>query len=374
MDNLVYLSLPWLSWYDPDLLSDNYAHNRWFKLSQAEHWPLHTTSRVSRLNTPWPLANTVCPIPDLYPISNQFDQVIESIAHEFCEFVLTSGRQPYVCWSGGVDSTSILVSLLKVAPPQVLNQIIVLHNDRSVTENAYFYEKFIRSRFSTQDIDTFAVTPENYDNIVIVDGEGGNQIMGATAIQKLIYSGQFDLLNQPWQKQKNLKCLLMGATDFNIELVTDSIACSPVPIETGCDFLWWFNFNFKFDEVLLRKLLSYTNLLSPCQTDSFWKNGLYRFYSHPHMQVWSMLNQHLRRESSQIMPKHIPKKYIFDFDRNDLWYTSKVEEGSTSDVFFSQDVGSRRAQPIFAIDQHWNKYSIADADTRSKLGQILQRI
>jgi hypothetical protein len=167
----------------------------------------------------------------------------------------------------------------------------------------------------------------------------------------------------------------MGATDFNIELVVESIGLAPVPVETGCDFLWWYNFNFKFDDVLVRKMVSYAKQLNPLQTEIFWNQGLYRFYSHNIMQIWSMTTQNQRRESSKIMPKHIPKKYIFDFDHNDFWYSSKSEQGSSADVFFSRDLGLPQAQmrPVFALDSNWNKYSIADASTRVELGKILQR-
>lgn len=370
------MSLKWLKQYDPDLLLDNYVHNRWFRLGSAEHWPLHTTSRSYRLETPWPLAPTVCPLPAVpsnIACYEKFDQVIESIAEDFCRTVQSKNLQPYVCWSGGIDSTTIMVSLLKVAPADILDQIIVLHNDRSIEENAYFYHTFILPRFKTQNIDQFSVTTENYDKIVVVDGEAGNQVFGATAIQKLIYSQRFDLLDQPWRQQKDLKCLLMGATDFNIELIKESITRAPVPVETGCDFLWWYNFNFKFDDVLLRKILSYTNHLNPAQTELFWNQGLYRFYAHNSMQIWSMVTQNQRRESSKIMPKCIPKQYIFAFDRNDFWYASKCEEGSSSDTFFAQDIGKSLEIPVFALDKNWNKYSIADASTRVELGKILQR-
>jgi hypothetical protein len=378
MNNLIYLSLPWLSSYDPRLVSENYIHHRWFRLSAAEHWPAHTTSRVDRLETPWTMAPTVCPIPTLpgnSAIYEKFDWAIESIAEEFCRHVQTKNLRPYVCWSGGIDSTAILVSLLKVAPADILDQLVVLHSYQSVQENSYFYHTVILPRLKTQDIDQFAITSENYDKIVIVDGEAGNQVFGATSINKLIYSHRFDLLDQPWRQQEDLKCLLMGATDFNIELVVESIGLAPVPVETGCDFLWWYNFNFKFDDVLVRKMVSYAKHLNPTQTKVFWNQGLYRFYSHDTMQIWSMTTQNQRRESSKIMPKYIPKKYIFDFDHNDFWYASKGEQGSSSDVFFSCDLGLAKAHthPVFALDSSWNKYSIADASTRVELGKILQR-
>jgi hypothetical protein len=373
MTKFIYLSLQWLSGYDRQLLLPNYQYSKWFKLHQAEHWPRHTTSRVHLLDTPWPLAPTVCPIPKIIGNELRFDVVIEEIAEEFCRQVTESNKDPYICWSGGIDSTSILVSILKVATAEFLERVTILCSDKSVTENSYFYYKFIDKKLKTQNIDTFEITADNYDKIIVVDGEAGNQIMGQTAIHKLIYSGQHDLLNAPWKNIVDLKKLLIGATDFNIELICESLKHSPIDIETGYDLLWWTNFNFKFDEVLLRKTMSYTEQLTNVQSKTFFTQSLYKFYAHPKMQIWSMLSKDLRRETSSIISKYIPKKYIFDFDNNDFYFSSKCEEGSLSDVFFNKDIGSKNSA-MFAIDEEWHRYNINHADSRRMLGAILHKI
>jgi hypothetical protein len=72
------------------------------------------------------------------------------------------------------------------------------------------------------------------------------------------------------------------------------------------------------------------------------------------------------------MPKYIPKKYIFDFDHNDFYFSNKSEEGSSSQVFFNKDVGAKNTG-IFALDKDWNKHNIADPSVRTALGKILQR-
>jgi hypothetical protein len=373
MRDLIYLSLPWLSMYDPGLLDTKYQHHEWFYLKNIEHWPPHTTSRVNQLDTPWPTTPTIIPIPDIDNSELDFGRVIESIAEQFCKHATQSGKKVYICWSGGIDSTSILVSLLKVASPEFLKNLTVLYSSSSLVENAYFFSRFIDKKLQAENIDTFSVTPDNHDKIIMLDGEAGNQVMGQTSIHKLIYAGRLDLLNQDWRTIKNMNQLLLGATDFAVDLIKESIKYSPVPIETGCDFVWWTNFNFKFDDVMLRKALNYTQHLNATQSKLFYEQGLYRFYAHPEMQIWSMLAKDLRRESSKHMPKYIPKKYIFNFDRNDFYFSNKSEEASSSQVFFSQDVGTRTTG-IFALDKEWNKYNIAEQSVRTQLGQILQRI
>jgi hypothetical protein len=371
MRDLIYISLPWLSMYDPGLLDKTYTHHKWFHLKNIEHWPPHTISRVHELDTPWKLAPTVSPIPVINNNELDFSRVIENIADEFCQHALRSGRRVYVCWSGGIDSTSILVSLLKVAPKDFLQNLTVLYSNESVMENAYFFSRFIDGKLRAENIDDFCVTPENYNRILIVDGEAGNQIMSQNIIHKLIYAGRLDLLNQDW-RSTDINQLLLGATDLAQDIIAQSIELAPIPIETGFDFVWWANFNFKFDDVLLRKTLNYTQTLNANQSRDFYHHSLYRFYAHPSMQIWSMLSKDLRRESSTHMPKYIPKQYIFDFDHNDFYFSNKSEEGSGSQVFFNQDVGAKNTG-IFALDKDWNKYNIADQSVRIALGKMLQR-
>ena len=369
MNNLIYFALPRVSSYDNFLTSPEYQHNKWFTLFNTPLWPMHTTSRVHKLDTPWALADTICPIPAITNNELNFDRVIESIAEDFCRLVDKTGKTPYICWSGGIDSTSILVSVLKVGSPEFLKKLIILHSDQSISENAYFYYNYIDKKLNTENIDSFVINQENYNNCIVVDGEAGNQTMGHNSVQKLLYNQQYDLLDQPWTNIKNLSELLLGATDFIIQLVKESILHAPIPIITGYDFLWWVNFNFKFDDVLIRKVPAYTRNLTSEQTKVFYEESLYRFYAQPSMQIWSMLTKDLRREGLKITPKYVPKKYIYEFDRNDFWFYNKREEGSKTDVLFNLVT-----TPLVAIDSNWHKYSIADKDTRIKLGKLLKRI
>ena len=370
MNKFLYLQTNWLGTFDYNLRSDDYEYSNWFKISTLRLWPPHTYSRAHKLNTPWIADKSICPIPEITHNETNFEKVFDSIAEEFCQLVASTGRTPYLCFSGGIDSTSILVALLKVASPDLLSKLVILHDSRSVTENPYFFYKYIDKKLKTENVDQFSITADNYNKIIILDGEAGNQTMGHNAVQRLIFKERYDLLDKPWREINDLTELFLNATDFHINLVKESIKYAPIPIETGYDFLWWINFNFKVDDVLLRKILPYTANLDATQTKDFYYNSLYRFYAHPSMQIWSMLTKDYRRECLKITPKYVPKKYIYDFDGNDLWFYNKREDTSSSHQLLANHV----AYPLVAIDENWHKYSLADAESRIKLGQLLKRI
>jgi hypothetical protein len=394
MNDLIYFSLNSLSALDPDLTSSDYVHHPWFTLSSAKSWANHTTSRVHKLNTPWSLADSVSPIPQLNHNNTQFDQVIDGIAERFVQQINSSSRRPYLCFSGGIDSTSILVSLLKTANKDFLQRLVILHNENSVLENAHFYYKYIDKKFETQSIDSFKVTAENYNKIIVVDGEVGNQCMDSQIINLFAYYKQFELLDQAWRTLPDLTVLFPGGNQFHVDLVLESIPLAPVPIETVYDFLWWVNFNFKWDECLLCKVLNFVGGLNNAQSAEFFQHGLYRFYEQPDMQIWSMLTRDHRREKVCTTAKYFSKRYIYEFDHNHLWWANKKEEFSNTKTWYNNSFGtdSQRnnsdltfnvapginmkpycGQPVVAIDKNWTKYSIADVDTRQALGKILQR-
>jgi hypothetical protein len=54
-----------------------------------------------------------------------------------------------------------------------------------------------------------------------------------------------------------------------MELIQESIDCSPIPIDSVADLLWWVAFNFKMDDVLLRKMALYVGNLTPDQSGDF---------------------------------------------------------------------------------------------------------
>ena len=114
----------------------------------------------------------------------------------------------------------------------------------------------------------------------------------------------------------------------------------------------------------------YTKHLDRLQTQTFYNQGLYRFYAQPEMQSWSMSTVNERRVKTRThSPKWHAKNYIYEFDHNDLWYSTKKEEPSITSKLNTDKVQTT----IVAIDTQCNKYDIRDSTTRRMLGQILQK-
>ena len=108
--------------------------------------------------------------------------------------------------------------------------------------------------------------------------------------------------------------------------------------------------------------------LNQSELADFWNNSLYHFYATDIVQQWSMVSLPYRSEKTKIDAKYHVKKYIFDFDKNDIYFANKQEEKSNSRSYVKNPVD------IVAIDSNWKRYSLIDKDTRNKLGKILERV
>jgi hypothetical protein len=367
MNDLIYFSRSAVIDLDFYCTNSNFKYSQWFNLE----WPgaNHIVSRVNKIETPWSLASTLYPMPTTLVGSEDFSFNMDLVANNIISKITASGRRPYFYYSGGIDSTAIMVSILKNAPQEFLNQLVVLHDNTSIEENAYFYHYYIKPRLTTQDLHTFEITAENYKTVAVIDGECGNQLMGSWNINALSYQGKYELLNKKID-QINFAQEFPTVTSFNIDLIKESTKYSPVPIENLFDFLWWANFNFKFQDVLLRRTITlYTKNLTADQSQKFFSSGIFRFYTEPELQIWSMLSKDLRHQSIQQDNKLIPKQYIYNYDKNSLWFAYKREQMSGPFLFRT----SFQTLPIVAVDSNWQKYSAADRSVRQKLGQILER-
>jgi hypothetical protein len=260
-----------------------------------------------------------------------------------------------------------------VGSSDFLKKLVVLCNQRSIQENAFFYYRFLDGKITTEDFDntSFCITAENYNQVVILDGDAGNQVMGSPHVNSLMQQGRRDILDLDWTTIKDPGDIIAGVSEFQFKMIQESVALAPVEIRTVFDLLWWVAYNFKTDDVLLRKIPAYIQHLTPEQSREFWATGIFKHYAQPEMQQWSLASLDLRRNSMDIMLKYISKKYIYDFDHNDVWYAHKTEQGSMAQSYEKCEWGQ---SGIIALDSAWNKYSLADPETRRELGKVLGRI
>lgn len=370
MSKLIYFQSQLISAYDPFLRNKDYAHRHWFELQDVDGWGGHLYSRTTKLDVPWALADSLAPIPAITSNETRFDIVLDQIANTFCQQVNQTQRTPHILWSGGIDSTAILISVLKTGNKEILDQLVVVCNQASIEENPYFYNRYIKDKLKTIDTDHFKVTSENYNKILLVNGDCAEMVFGSTHPQALGRQGLLDIIHEPWTNDTLLRRAInttnSNALDFGFALVKESIKHSPVPIETIFDFLWWHYFNFKIVDSYVRAMVYTADQLTDTEAMDFRTNTFQRFFMYPEMQMWGMLTNNARRETMHLDYKYDAKTYIYNFDHNDFYYNNRQKYPSM--------IKNTASQHVFAIDENCRRYSFANPDDRRLLGQWLERI
>lgn len=243
---------------------------------------------------------------------------LEEICDDTARALIAENRPMAVYWSGGIDSTLVLISLLKAGVPQ--DQLTVVTTPYSVAEYPWFYRQYIQDKLAERRVGT-SVFPHIRTDELIVTGEHGDQIMGSNKIGLYQADGRFaEIWTDTWEDA----ALRMLGDAHAVEFYAPLVAQCPFPITRAYDFFWWTSFTLKWQHVMLRMTTSLDGI-----TD--YLTVVRHFYAVPDFQRWSMDEQNhrtLKCGDTYASYKHEMKRLIRDFTNDDGYYTNKLKVGS----------------------------------------------
>jgi hypothetical protein len=174
-------------------------------------------------------------IRDLGSYTNKnFEDICFSRATEIYNMSVLQDKQLCVLWSGGIDSTVVLISLLQLTP-----KVKVLLTKKSIQEYPEFYEKCVKNLDCTFiDSDFIDGVKKTLKNNVVVTGEIADQLFGTDK-----YFQCKDKLQDNWDTIVDKKFLY---------LLEPYVCKSPQKIKSVKDFLWWVNYTLKYQHVCFR--------------------------------------------------------------------------------------------------------------------------
>jgi hypothetical protein len=265
-----------------------------------------------------------------------------------------------VLYSGGIDSTLVLVSFLKVIPEQELRQkLIVAMSLDSIRENPNFYYNTIRKRCSIISSDNFSSLFNG--NYLVVGGEHNDQLLGTDVAGRYYRLFSFAELHEKYNEQNISKFFLyagMSESDAKLwyYIIDNHIKSSPIRIETVFQFFWWLNFIFKWQSVFFRILLRVSPVDRSNINQTFVDNYFHHFFSADYFQVWSMKNPHLKVKDSWDSYKFIAKEVIYNYTKDSDYLNNKVKIGSLYKLFLQKDT------PIGLTSEYDYLYNIVPGD------------
>lgn len=273
--------------------------------------------RTETLETGFPY-RVMDPIPAPATDGRSFAQICAEIGCELVERAAAEEKPLQVLWSGGIDSTLVLCSLLEAAEAAGRTDLLeVVLTIESVQEYPGFFDRYIRRRLRTVTA-SHPVFSYLDDDKTIVTGEHGDQLFGSDYLAKYVPTGTAWL---PWEDV--LPLIITGKLGDPaqaarvIDYLRPQIAQAPVPIVTVFDLFWWLNFSLKWQHVTFRTVI-YKRTRHRKTYDT-----LVHFFRDPRFQAWCLANRDQAIDDDWKSYKRVAKEVILEFTGDEGYFEEK---------------------------------------------------
>jgi hypothetical protein len=297
-------------------------------------------------------------MPEFNKIDKSFEQICEERAKELLQLSIKSNRKIVIMYSGGIDSTLIVVAFMKICTQRELKQnFVVLMNDGSVCENRNFYNNYIK-KYMHVDVSYKFPFYVGHPNYIVVTGEGNDQLFGSAVSRiYMVDRGSEELFseinndivrdfitrkmysNLEKSKQTELSRFERDG-DRIFRILQEVIDKSPVPITTPYQYFWWINFTLKWQSVYVR-ILSFVEGIR--RNTIRLEDNFFMFFSSPDFQLWAMNNTDKLIGNTWNTYKQPCKEIIYNFNKDSEYYREKVKMGSLAKIVIQK-------KSVYAID------------------------
>lgn len=281
-------------------------------------------------------------MPELVQFDKSFSEVSDSKALKIKQEI-EKGTKFAVMYSGGIDSTVIMVALLKNLTETELKNITICCSADSIIENPSFYKNYIQGKFTILDSNL-----HKYDDLYemgykIITADEGDCIFGTLFGLTMYTNFDYYLEGMSEESKNNLKKYKHRISDETVhysvfkdmiikhlglpedkefgrilyDKYDHNVKTSTVPVHSLHDFFWWLIFNVKYLNCSVRGAL-YFNDRVPYRTMI---DNVVNWYNDSEYQLWSMNNNNNGKKIHKTMGsyKNIAREYIYEFDKNE-WY------------------------------------------------------
>lgn len=272
-------------------------------------------------------------LPEVHPHGLTYEGCCDLRA---AELLAASGRLGVpiaVLYSGGIDSTVVLVSLMKqLSERERRERLVVFMTVDSISENPRFYDRYVRRSCNFRSADGFS-TILNGDYLV-TGGEHNDQLLGTDAVLAAGFAGKLDRLTRPWQASIDVLRERLGerAGDRWFEILREHVARAPCEISTVTDLFWWWSFCFEWQMLFFRPFLRIDRriVLNRDLISTYY----HQFFGSESFQLWSMLHPEHRRGGSPY--KAVAKQVILDYDGDEEYFKMKGKGWSLHKLFLQR--------------------------------------
>jgi hypothetical protein len=256
-----------------------------------------------------------------------FAALCDTVGAEIVAEALETRRRISVLWSGGIDSTTALIAIMKAAEARdCRDRVRVLLSHSSVHEYPGFFLRHINGAYRFRSV-THPIAEFLNPAVINVTGEHGDQLFGSQLLESYVRRGLGGVDYRDILPLVILERLGNPRSAHRVERYLEPvIAAAPVPIRTLFDCMWWLNFSLKWQDVTLR--LSVFRGDETCAV----YGSLRHFFRDERFQAWSLANGAERLPPGWTRYKDLAKQYIFAFSGDQAYYRHKEKEDSLKNV------------------------------------------
>lgn len=311
-----------------------------------------------------------------------FSQVTDEKALKIAEEI-RQGKKFAIMYSGGIDSTVILTSLIKNLTKEELTSVVVCCSGMSIIENPIFWKTHVDGKLKYMDVQEYW-----YDDIIKlgyipITGDEGDCVFGTIIGTELYHNYDFYAAGLSQSTRKRLTEIKYKISDPDIHfseyqdiiikhlsydqttegmnfgkilyekyvhnINTSSDAC---PIVSLHDFFWWLIFNVKYLNCSVRGPIYY-NIEIPVKECI---DNIVNWYNDPQYQLWSMANNNNGQKIKNTLAtyKFAAREYICDFDKNEYYFYFKTKLESLSNLLIRNDKSSIHNNNL-GMDSKYNR-------------------
>ena len=304
---------------------------------------------------------------DIFPSSN-FTKTLEELmitrATIVAQLIKESNKKLYVLWSGGVDSTSILLAMLAVLDRKDYERFGIVHTESSIEEypKLYKYLKTINIELYQLDGSFFfdewyKVAEEHY----VISGYPADQLFGSIIHQD--YPGLYFTDWRDWIKEK-----------IAIEQFSNAFNYYNLPITTFGEFTWFMNFSTRW-HIVNKDILRHIGKQ---------ESNTINFFDTKEFQDWSVSNFDKLHRYDQNNAKYYKlelKQFCNKIFPDNDYYLNKGKVDSTTYAIKSGSSLYIKVNPFIIIEEDNNIYkidypysNIDNKDTQKYYDTFIRRI
>jgi hypothetical protein len=307
----------------------------YFKIYNMGVVPIDRTGTIT-----FPIkTKSLFPMPEFRTFAKTYEQICNERAKELLARAEKADVTLYSFWSGGIDSTTVLVSFLKNATDAQRERIVVLMSEESISENPNFYRDHVHGKLRR---DSSAMFPYLIGSKhLLVNGEHNDQLFGSDIVASVIGRFGAEVLHRPYDRNTFLTFFTEKIDDpntasFYVGLFERLKEAAPIDVKTNYDLFWWINFAVKWQTVYTR-MLSYTAKRNTGNiNEEYLRTNYAPFFNTEDFQLWSMNNPDKKIKDEWRTYKWPAKEVIYGYTKDAEYRDNKTKRGSLYHLILQQ--------------------------------------